>query len=337
MKRETKQFGGHVVEHKQIERDGVHLGVIEVLLSTWEPDTGGIFGVPDQFTQGAFAESLVEHRARNNRQVRLKDMHGRLIGGFPIETVIETNAGLFAVGEINLDTQLGSEAWALIKQGVMVDMSVGFSALQDGIVDGTRIITKAILWEGSVIDEPANRGANILDFKSTPFADLPIADKGFVWDPVAALHRVEEFAGAQNVELKSAFAQEGQAGGFGNLIADVVDDRLVVVPQAVVEAAEALIGTEGSAPVVEHLERYLAKMGTSSPLPPEQRRFFGADEAREMKAADIERALSSGAIFSAKASKAMTARLTGSDSMRHDPDTIARVIQTLDDVTRQLR
>ena len=100
------------------------------------------------------------------------------------------------------------------------------------------------------------------------------------------------------------------------------------------EAAEGLIGTEGAAPVVEHLERYLAKMGTASPLPPEQRRFFGADEAMEMKAVDLERALASGAVFSAKAAKVMTARLTGAQTMRHDHATIARIIQVLENAGR---
>ncbi len=326
---EVKQFGGRVVEHKEIERDGQLLGIIEVLLATWEPDTGGMFGVPDQFVQGAFAESLRLHRERDDRQVRMKNMHHHVIGGFPIETVVETSAGLFAIGEINLEMQEGKEVWALIKQGVLVDMSVGFSATEDVIENGLRTISKAILWEGSVVDEPANQGANILNFKSTPFADLPVADKGHKWDPVAAAMRVEKLAASENVELKSAYAQEGQGGALGNLIADVVEGSLVVIPQAVIDAAEALIDTEGTAPVVEHLERYLAKMGTESPLPPDQRRFIGASEAREMKAATMEKALASGVVFSSKAAKVLAARLTGSDTDAYDSRLIQRILQTL--------
>lgn len=157
--------GGRVVETKESERNGVPVGIVAGYISTWTPDTGGIFGVPDQFVPGAWAESLAEHRARGNRQVRLKDMHGRTIGGFPIETVREDDRGLFGVGEINLVSQLGREAFSLARQGVLTDFSVGFSAVDDTVEGGLRLIRKAILWEGSIVDEPANQAARITEVK----------------------------------------------------------------------------------------------------------------------------------------------------------------------------
>lgn len=158
-------FGGRVVEIKQSERNGVPVGTVAGYLSTWQPDSGGIFGVPDHFQPGAWSESLAEHRARDDRQVRLKDLHGRTIGGFPIDTMREDDIGLFGIGEINLVSQLGREAFSLAKQGVLTDFSVGFSAVDDIIEGGIRFIRQAILWEGSIVDEPANQNARILEVK----------------------------------------------------------------------------------------------------------------------------------------------------------------------------
>ncbi len=335
---ETKQFGGRVVEHKEVVRDTqagpVRLGIIEVLIATWGEDTGGIFGIPDRFERGAFTESIAEHQSRDNRQVRLKDQHGRTMGGFPIETVRETDAGLFAVGEISLERQDGRESWALIKQGVLVDMSVGFSSQEDEIVEGVRVIRRAKLWEGSVVDEPANRDANILNFKSAPFADLPIAPADHPWDPAAALARIE----SGGFELKSAFVQETPQNDMVRLqIADVIDGKLMAVPEALQNAADQILDKEGTDALVEHLERYFAKMGAPSPFPDHQKKFFGADAVREWKAADVERALLSDVRFSKGAAKVLASRLTKADPPRYDAKTIGRILHNLEAASRELR
>lgn len=333
---ETKTIGGHIVEFKEIERDGVRFGIIESLIATWEEDTGGIFGIPDRFERGAFSESIIEHRTRNQRMVRLKDQHGRVVGGFPIETVAETDSGLFAIGEINLETQQGAEMWALIKQGVLVDMSVGFSSREDEIVSGVRVIKKAILWEGSVVDEPANRGANILGFKSTPFADLPIAPMDYVWDQSAARARVDGYVNLGSFELKSAFVQEKDASdeSFDLQIADVIEGKLTVIPEALKKVSSQLIDQEGTAELVEHVERYFAKMGVDSPFPEAQRKFFGAAEVREWKAKDIERALIGGVRFSKGAAKVLASRLTSTPSSRYDTKVLERILHDLEEAKR---
>jgi HK97 family phage prohead protease len=163
---------GRQLEVKQEERNGVPVGIVAGYIATWDPDTGGIFGMPDQFVEGAFAASIEEHRSRGNRQVRLKDHHGRTIGGFPIATVKEDSIGLFGRGEINLETQLGREAFSLARQGVLSDFSVGFVALDDAVEGDIRRITKADLIEGSIVDEPANRAAKITEVKSLDLGEL---------------------------------------------------------------------------------------------------------------------------------------------------------------------
>jgi HK97 family phage prohead protease len=166
---ETKRLGGRAVEVKQSERNGVPVGIVAGYIATWDPDTGGIFGVPDRFEQGAFSESLNQHRSRGNRPIRLKDHHGRTIGGFPLDAVREDGIGLYGVGEINLETQQGREAFSLARQGVLSDFSIGFVTLADRLQGSppsqVRVISKAAIVEGSIVDEPANPAARILEVK----------------------------------------------------------------------------------------------------------------------------------------------------------------------------
>ena len=174
MKREKKEvrfLGGRITEVKQEDRNGVAVGIIEGYIATWDIDEGDYFGVKDQFKKGAFVESILEHIQRK-RQVRLKDHHGRTVGGFPIEFVKEDERGLFGVGEVNLEVQQGMEVYKLAKQGVLVDFSIGFSAVEAERDDDIRTITKAIIWEGSVVDEPMNRAAQITQVKDSEGNDV---------------------------------------------------------------------------------------------------------------------------------------------------------------------
>lgn len=315
---ETKRMGGRVVETKVEQRNGVSVGIVAGYLATWAPDTGGVFGVPDAFVRGAFAASIEEHKARGNRQVRLKDHHGRTIGGYPIETVVEDEVGLFGRGEINLETQAGREAFSLARQGVLTDFSVGFTALSDEIKGGIRFIDLAILWEGSVVDEPANQGAQILEVKARAFADLPLAQAGTTWDAEAAAVRV----GALAPDLAArAFLIEGKLS-----IADVIGDTLVVVPDALRQAADQVgrsrpgvdISPQERKAAVRHLERYFAKMGEDSPFERKDRQFFGADEAKDMTARDLETTLASTGAFSKAAAKVVASRLTAAPESQYD-------------------
>jgi len=165
---EIKHIGGRVVEVKKSQRNDVPVGIIEGYIATWDIDSGGFFGVPDRFVPGAFTESLQEHRNRGNRQIRFKDHHGRTVGGFPIESVIQDDVGLFGIGEINLEVQQGADAYSLARQKVLTDFSIGFSVPEGGdrLEDGVRVITKATVWEGSIVDEPANQNAIITEVKS---------------------------------------------------------------------------------------------------------------------------------------------------------------------------
>lgn len=160
MELEYKSFNFEL-EVKEVERDGQKFGVISGLLATFGGDKFDRGG--DTFVFGAFTDSIKEHKERDNRPIRMLFQHDRrqVIGGFPIEKVVETDKGLFVEGEINLEVKSGREAFALAKQGVISDLSIGFS-VQEKIVndeDGTTKIIKATVWEGSLVDEPMDINA----------------------------------------------------------------------------------------------------------------------------------------------------------------------------------
>lgn len=169
MEFESKYIGGSINTKaiKVIQRNGVPVGIFEAYIATFDIDEPDFFGERDRFRKGAFLESLADHRDRDNRQIRLKDLHDRVVGGFPIETAKEDDIGLFAIGEINLDVQQGAEMFALMRQGVLVDMSIGFKAIEVDVDNDLKLrtIEKATVFEGSVVDEPRNQKAKIVSLK----------------------------------------------------------------------------------------------------------------------------------------------------------------------------
>lgn len=162
MDKEIKHLSGQVLEVKQEDRNGVPIGIIKGHAATFDIDRG-----MDRFVKGAFIESIQELR-QNNRPVRMLFQHNgnMLIGGFPIESVREDEKGLAVVGEINLEVQEGREAFALAKQGILTDFSIGFSIDEDAMEDGIRVIKKATIWEFSLVSEPMNPNAVVTEVKT---------------------------------------------------------------------------------------------------------------------------------------------------------------------------
>lgn len=316
---EVKHLGGKVTETKEIERNGVKIGIIKGHIATWDLDRGF-----DRFVPGAFKESLIRH-LDDKRPIRLKDHHGRTVGGFPIDTVVEDEKGLFGIGEINLEVQQGREVFALAKQGVLSDFSIGFSSLEDTIENGVRIISKAEIWEGSVVDEPMNPAARITEVKTVvPFQDLPLAPRDRPWDSTAAIARVREFTDSTDkpsAAYRKAFtwfdsANADDFGAYKLPLADVVDGKLVAVPRGIFAAAAALQGARGGVDipeadrprVIRHVERYYAKMGLDSPFSDDDKQYFVADDVKEWTERDVEKFLRKTGMISKSAAKALAGR-----------------------------
>ncbi|HET7396899.1 MAG TPA: hypothetical protein VFJ94_00115 [Intrasporangium sp.] len=115
----------------------------------------------------------------------------------------------------------------------------------------------------------------------TSFQDLPLAERDRHWDGDAAESRVRTWAHAEdgpNERYRDAHvwydaAKKDNFTAYKLLIADVVDDRLVAVPRAVMAAAAVMQGSRGGIDlpdkdidrVKSHLARYYKKMGDTAP------------------------------------------------------------------------
>lgn len=81
-----------------------------------------------------------------------------------------TDEGLVVDGQFCLETQKGREAYALLKQGAIRGLSIGFNVVDSEpfVVDGESFtrFTDVDLWEASVVTFPACPGAEVTDVRS---------------------------------------------------------------------------------------------------------------------------------------------------------------------------
>ena len=166
---EYKSFSFVDIETKQEEVNGVPVGIIRGMASTF----GNIDLTDDVIAFGAFAKTIETHKQRNDRPVRMMIGHDRFagaIGGFPIDKIKELQKGLRVEGQINLDVQRGREAFSLAKMGVLTDLSIGFIPMDVGFTKrgnrDIRVLKEIDLREISIVDEPANPKATISEVKN---------------------------------------------------------------------------------------------------------------------------------------------------------------------------
>lgn len=164
--KEFKSFSFQITETKEEDRDGKRYGIVKGYASTYgNVDRGG-----DRVMKGAFTKSLGDYQARN-RPVKMYFQHNSydIIGGFPVDKIKEDETGLYVEGEINLKVQRGKEAYALAKQGVLSDFSIGYSVDDYELSDGVRDLKTLKLWEVSLVGEPMNQQAIVTDVKSEKY------------------------------------------------------------------------------------------------------------------------------------------------------------------------
>jgi HK97 family phage prohead protease len=233
IKIKTLCHGGIVTETKEVERNGVKVGIIEGYGATWDVDRGGWDGVKDQFIRGAFTKAIQRHK-ETNRQVRFKDHHGRTIGGIPIESVKQDDRGVFISAEVNLEIQQGKDAFSLAKQGVLTDFSIGWGLGEGSSVkDGVRSIPESEMWEFSIVDEPMNSKANITAVKAVDFSTLADVE-------IRELERaMKEGIKFDNKEAKQIISLMKSAG----MLRDEHDDSRDGDEKAIVQKLDEILNT----------------------------------------------------------------------------------------------
>ena len=125
--------------------------------STYDKDLGG-----ESILPGAFAKTLSERADR----VKVLWQHNEPIGR-PMK-MYEDGKGLYVEAKIS-KTRLGDEALELMRDGVIDQMSIGYSVPQgksDYDEDGNRMIKELKLYEFSAVTFPMNEKAFITGVKS---------------------------------------------------------------------------------------------------------------------------------------------------------------------------
>ncbi|CZT34623.1 HK97 family phage prohead protease [Rhizobium sp. 9140] len=119
-------------------------------------------------TRGAFAKSLLEHRAAGTRPVMLWSHDPSAIIGVWSETR-EDEKGLFVRGQLVMSTPRGREAFDLLKAGALNGLSIGFRARGDRRrADGVRILTDIDVREISLVGMPSAGNARITSIRNHP-------------------------------------------------------------------------------------------------------------------------------------------------------------------------
>lgn len=322
MKAEKKFLTFHFDTKEMSIDEDRNVAVIKGYAATFDLDRGG-----DIIAKGAFDKTLADHKKRK-RQIRMLWQHNshELIGGYPPEKAYVDSNGLFVEGEINLDTRRGKEAYALAKQGVLCDFSIGYmvhdSEYQTMKGIPVRLINELELFEVSPVGEPMNPKAQITDVKSnSSFHDLPLAPRDHEWNADAALIRVKSFLGSADEPSESfgkAFLWSDAKNhedfdGYKLLIADVIDGKLTAVPRAIFAAAAsgakggAVIPEEERDVVIANIERYYAKMDLESPF--SQKSSIRLDDLSVLTERDLEKLFKSGVSFTNSTSKRLASAL----------------------------
>lgn len=154
MKRLARPF-----ELKELKEDGTFSGY------------GSVFGVLDSYDDivapGCFQKSLAAHKMACCMPAMLWQHNSdEPIGVYT--SMAEDSYGLKVDGVLCLDTQLGREAYALLKMGAIKGLSIGYCTIAYNYdqKEDVRTLTEVDLWECSLVTFPACAAAQVSAVKS---------------------------------------------------------------------------------------------------------------------------------------------------------------------------
>ncbi len=155
-----KKYIDRPFELKDVKSDGTFEGVASMF--------GEIDSYRDIVVAGAFKNSLANDWAAKNRMVPMLWQHNtrQPIGVYP--DVKEDSLGLIVKGQCNMKVQQGHEAHALMEQGALTGLSIGYDTLMDKWIkeDLVRELHEVKLYEISPVTFPAGDSARVTNVKS---------------------------------------------------------------------------------------------------------------------------------------------------------------------------
>ncbi|HEX8586176.1 MAG TPA: HK97 family phage prohead protease [Allosphingosinicella sp.] len=133
---------------------------------------GSVFGELDSYRDivmpGAFSKSLRVDFQEKERSVPMLWQHDMYnpIGIYP--EIREDDRGLWLKGQCNMEVQQGREAHALMKQGALSGLSIGYTTVryEDDDKQLVRRLHEVALWEVSPVTFPAGDSARVSSVKS---------------------------------------------------------------------------------------------------------------------------------------------------------------------------
>lgn len=155
------------IKHKilKLESCGIQIkndSTDDLLFSGYASVFNGVDSYGDTVLPGAYENTL----KNRHRPVRMRWNHfGPVIGKW-IE-LKEDKKGLFVTGELTPGHSTADDVWASLKHGAVDGLSIGYRVLDSEPKDEPGEILKEIeLVEISVVEEPADRAAQISEVKS---------------------------------------------------------------------------------------------------------------------------------------------------------------------------
>ena len=161
------------IKRASVETDGTFTGYASTFNGT--PDSYG-----DVIAPGAFAKSLATHKAAGTVPAMLwQHESDQPIGRWL--SAAEDSAGLAVTGKLTTTTQRGAEALALLRDGAIRGLSIGFTVAPGGAMHAPtgRRLTELELWEVSLVTFPANAAARVTEVRSIREFEGHLRDVGF--------------------------------------------------------------------------------------------------------------------------------------------------------------
>jgi len=134
-------------------------GIFEGYASTFTkvPDSYG-----DVIDKGAFKKTITENRGR----IKILWNHNTDEPiGIPLE-LREDDIGLYVKGKLSLAVQRAREVFALMKDGVVNTMSIGFRTIKEGMDGDIRHVQEVKLYDTSPVTFASNESALITSVKA---------------------------------------------------------------------------------------------------------------------------------------------------------------------------
>ena len=212
MERKTVKF-----EVKEVNEDE---GTFTAYGSTFtsEPDSYG-----DVVDKGAFKKTIKENKGR------IKHLWNHSVMepiGKPDE-LSEDDTGLLVKGRLVLGVQRAREVLALMKAGVVNEMSIGFDTITEAVVKGVRHLKEVKLYDVSPVTFAANQTAVIFDVKAMEDA-INSHNVEPVREAIKALQALlDKFEGKQEPSIDTLDSEiDQEAADMEQIVANLKADNL---------------------------------------------------------------------------------------------------------------